>query len=104
MVVVGLLALGLLAVALTLPALLPPLLFGAEPGLAVIVLMLGVFWFRQDRYRRQLVFISGFTRLKAGSSLVRNGKSSKRPRETSTIDAPTPAGVTGSGPSSSAKK
>jgi hypothetical protein len=56
-----------------------------------------VLWVWQERYRRQLVFIPGFTRLKVGSSLIRNGKSSKRPREASTIDAPTPVASPSSG-------
>ena len=41
----------------------------------------------QQHYRRQVVFLPGFSRLKAGSSLVRDG-SHARPREPSTIDAP----------------
>jgi hypothetical protein len=45
-------------------------------------------WFFQRRYRRQVVFMPGFTRLATGSSLVKHG-SSHRPRaEPSTVDAP----------------
>ena len=68
--------------------------YGAQPGIAAVLLVLAGIWMVQERYRRQVVFIPGFTRLKPGSSLVRTGKSSKRPRETSTIDAPAPSGVT----------
>ncbi len=100
--VLGLFGLAALVLALVWPATLPGLFYGCQPGLAVIVLMLGVIWLLQERYRRQLVFIPGFTRLKAGSSLVRTGgRSSKRPREASTIDSP-PADVLG--PASTASK
>ena len=43
-----------------------------------------------QRYKRQLVFMPGFTRVKPGSSLLR-GSSVKRNREPSTIDAPSAA-------------
>lgn len=106
-VLVGLTAMGGLALALTWPALLVALCYGAQPGVAVIVLVLCVLWAWQERYRRQLVFIPGFTRLKVGSSLIRNGRSSKRPREASTIDAPARAssapGVAGAESSGSKK-
>jgi hypothetical protein len=92
---VGLAVVAGLALALTWPALLVALCYGAEPGLVVVVLVLLLLWVWQERYRRQLVFIPGFTRLQAGSSLIRNGKSSRRPREASTVDAPAPSGVAG---------
>jgi hypothetical protein len=44
-----------------------------------------------ERYRRQVVFMPGFTRLKSKSSLIVNTPQ-PRPREPSTVDAPgTPA-------------
>jgi hypothetical protein len=92
-VLVGLVVVAGLALALTWPALLVALCYGAQPGLLVIVAVLAVLWWWQQRYHRQLVFIPGFTRIKAGSSLIRNGKSSKRPREASTIDAPASSGA-----------
>ncbi len=70
------------------PQLVSAVAFGCEPGLVVLALVLGVQWLLQRRYRRQVVFMPGFTRLKQGSSLIRGG-SSNRPREPSTIDAPT---------------
>lgn len=84
--------LGLLVVAVGIlwPNVLPALVYGSEPGAAVLLLVLGVQWMLHRRYRRQIVFMPGFTRLKTGSSLIRtNSGSSNRPRgEPSTIDAP----------------
>jgi hypothetical protein len=93
-VVCGLIALGGLALALLCPAVLPALFYGSQPALLVIVLTLVVLWLLQERYRRQLVFIPGFARLQAGSSLT-HGSKIKRPRDASTVDAPVPAGVVG---------
>jgi hypothetical protein len=60
------------------------LLYGALPGAAALALVLSVQWFLHQRYRRQVVFMPGFTRLKSNSSLLRSG-----PRaEPSTVDAP----------------
>jgi hypothetical protein len=71
------------------PSVLPLVVYGCEPGAAVLVVVLAVQWMLQRRYRRQLVFMPGFTRLKPGSALVRTGGgSSNRPREASTVDAP----------------
>jgi hypothetical protein len=100
--VLGLFGLGGVALAVTCPALLPALFYGSQPALLVIVLMLVVLWLLQERYRRQLVFIPGFARLKAGSSLIHAPKSGKR-RDASTIDAPAPAGVAGQGTTTSKK-
>jgi hypothetical protein len=82
--------LGGLALAVTVflwPDVLPAILYGCEPGVVILVLVLAVEWMLQRRYRRQLVFMPGFSRLKPGSSLVRAGNSN-RPREPSTIDVP----------------
>jgi hypothetical protein len=73
------------ATALLWPGVLPAVLYGCEPGAAVLVVVLAVHWTVQRRYRRQLVFLPGFTRLKTGSSLVRGVS---RPREPSTVDGP----------------
>jgi hypothetical protein len=74
-------------VAIAWPAAVPALAFGCEPGafwlLAVILLQ----WLLHERYRRQIVFMPGFTRVKSGSSLIRPG-SSNRKRELSTVDEP----------------
>src|SRR5262249_60760641 len=84
---VGVSPLGLLA-----PAVLPALLYGCEPGAVVLLAVVGVQWLLHQRYRRQVVFMPGFSRVKSGSSLVRGGSSSNRkrelPREPSTIDEP----------------
>jgi hypothetical protein len=72
------------------PQLAAAVAFGCEPGLVVLALVLGVQWVLQRRYRRQVVFMPGFTRLKTGSSLLRGGKANRPRGEPSTIDAPTP--------------
>jgi hypothetical protein len=70
------------------PDVLGAVAYGIQPGLLVLLLVLGVQWLVQQRYRRQLVFMPGFKRVKAGSSLLRSG-SSNRPRgEPSTVDEP----------------
>ncbi len=69
------------------PSTLPAVVYGCEPGLLVLAVVLTVQWMLQRRYRRQVVFMPGFTRLKPGSSLIRGGSSS-RTREPSTVDVP----------------
>jgi hypothetical protein len=83
------LGLGAAACLLFWPGLLAMLLYGAQPGAAVLVLVLVVQWLLHQRYRRQVVFMPGFTRVKAGSSLIRSSSLQGRPREPSTIDGPT---------------
>jgi hypothetical protein len=78
--------LSLLAVALFRPAVLPVLAYGCEPGVVMLALVIGTQWALQQRYRRQVAFMPGFTRLKPGSSLTR--ASGIRPREPSTVDQP----------------
>jgi hypothetical protein len=69
------------------PNVLPAVVYGCEPGLLILGLVFGFLWVRQQRYRRQLVFMPGFSRLKTGSSLVRSKGSSHRARgEPSTVD------------------
>jgi hypothetical protein len=62
-------------------------------------LFAGGHWLVQARYRRQLVFMTGFSQPKPGSTLVR-GEGSKRGREPSTVDAPgsAPASAAPAGP------
>jgi hypothetical protein len=79
-------ALAVLALALWWPATLPPVIFGSQPGVIVLAVLLGGQWLVQERYRRQVVFLPGFTRLQANSSLAR--AQGKKPREASTIDSP----------------
>jgi hypothetical protein len=87
---IGVVACGGMALGLVWPAVLPAVVYGAQPGLAVLLLILAFQWMLQERYRRQVVFMPGFTRLKANSSLIVNVPS--RPREASTVDAPATGG------------
>ena len=82
-----LLGVGMLTAAVLCPAVVPPLVFGLQPGLVLFVVFVGIHWIWQERYRRQLVFMPGFTRAKPHSTMVRSN-AAKRPREESTIDAP----------------
>jgi hypothetical protein len=80
---------GLVAMGLVWPALIPAILYGAAPGIVVLLVMLLGHWLLHERYRRRLVFMPGFTRIKGGSSLLRVNSTS-RALEPSTIDAPLP--------------
>jgi hypothetical protein len=71
------------------PEILPAVLFGALPGLVLLAVLLALQWMVHQRYRRQLVFMPGFTRVKTGSSLIRPS-SVNRNREPSTVDVPPP--------------
>jgi hypothetical protein len=87
------LGLAIVLAGLYWPGIFGPVLYGAEPGFLVLAVMLLLQWGLQQRYRRQVVFLPGFARVKAGSSLIRNGSSNAaaRPRgEPSTVDAPPP--------------
>ena len=92
-----LLAASLLTLGVLCPAALSPVLFGVQPGLVLFLVFVASHWCMQERYRRQLVFMTGFTRAKPNSTLIRTN-SAKRPREASTVDspgappAPTPSG------------
>ena len=66
------------------PAALPVVAYGCEPGALVLVLAMGVHALRRARYRRQVVFMPGFKRVKSGSSLIQGNN--QRKREPSTID------------------
>jgi hypothetical protein len=85
------------------PGVLGAILYGCEPGALVLLPVLGIQWLMHQRYRRQVVFLPGFTRVKAGSSLVRG--SSNRPRgEPSTVDGdPAASGAPRSAESGSKK-
>ena len=86
-VAVAIVALVVLMTGVLWPTLLPVALYGSEPGIVVLALVLGFLWLRQQRYRRQLIFMPGFSRMAPGSSVVRTGGSSRLPREASTVDA-----------------
>jgi hypothetical protein len=91
-----LVGLAVLVIGLLWPSLLPALVFGIEPGVVVLLVVIGVQWLLQRRYRRQLLFMPSFSRLGPGSSIVRNGatgtSSSQRRRDPSTVDVP-PSGA-----------
>jgi hypothetical protein len=114
------LGLSVAVIGLLWPGLLTALLYGGQPGLAVLLVVLAVQWLLHERYRRRIVFLPGFRRVATGSSMVRKGRteagafansaraepegkpavgaqnnrssSGARPRgEPSTVDAPPPA-------------
>jgi hypothetical protein len=88
-VLVAGMALGAVAAGLAWPAVFPAVAYGCQPGAVVLVLLLGVQWLLHRRYRRQVVFMPGFTRAKPASVLTRGSSASQhRPREVSTVDAP----------------
>jgi hypothetical protein len=71
------------------PSTLPTIVYGCEPGVLILLLVASSLSWRQSRYRRQVVFMPGFTRVAPGSSVMRTTSgSSLRPRgEPSTVDA-----------------
>ncbi|MGE3809341.1 MAG: hypothetical protein AB7K24_32145, partial [Gemmataceae bacterium] len=69
------------------PAVLPALLYGIEPGVVVLIVVLSVYWMLQQHYQRQVVFLPSFTRLKPGATVDR-GTQTSWPKEPSTVDAP----------------
>jgi hypothetical protein len=85
---VGAFSLGVVAFAVLCPAASAPVLFGMQPGVVLLLVFIGVHLLLQEKYRRQLVFLPGFTRAKPNSTIVRSSSAAKRPREASTVDAP----------------
>src|SRR5262249_10296184 len=87
---------GLLA-----PGVLPAVAYGCEPALLVLLVVVGLHWLLYQRYRRQVVFLPGFSRAKPGSSLNRPSSNRLRPappvREPSTVDAPPERGSSAPG-------
>ncbi len=91
LLVAGSLALGAAIVwaGLSHPQVLAQIFYVAQPGLAVVAVVLAAGLLVRGRYRRQVLFLPGFTRPPAsGSSLFRNGSSARGRREPTTIDAP----------------
>jgi hypothetical protein len=86
-VAVGGLVLAGVVAAVWWPDLVPAVVYGCEPGIVVLIAILGVQWVLHQRYRRQVVFLPSFTRLKQGSSLER-ANNLPPSREPSTVDAP----------------
>jgi hypothetical protein len=77
------------------PGLLTAVMYGCEPGMVIFGLVIIIQWMLQERYRRRVVFLPGFTRLERGSSMARAGSGDRSRIEPSTVDAPppTPSGV-----------
>jgi hypothetical protein len=82
---------GTITLGFVWPVAFAALAYGCEPALVVISVLLLTLWLRQERYRRQLVFIPGFSRSKLDSSLLRRD-SGRHSRESSTVDAPAGSG------------
>lgn len=78
--------LGMLVAAVSAlwPSTLPLLTYGCEPAALVLLLVVCVQWTLHQRYRRRLIFLPSFTRVKGGSSLIR--PTSQPLREPSTVD------------------
>jgi hypothetical protein len=84
---IGGIGLIVLAAAILWPGIIPAIVFGAEPGAVVVLILLSGQWLIQQRHRRRVVFLPSFTRLKAGSSIIRT-RPATPPREPTTVDAP----------------
>jgi hypothetical protein len=82
------LVLSLIGAAVWAPGVVTAVVYGCEPGLVVFLLILGVQWMLHQRYRRQVVFLPSFSRMKPSSSLVRKETGSRPRGEPSTVDAP----------------
>src|SRR5262249_9076705 len=64
------------AVGLVWPGLLGAILYGCQPGMVVLLIVLAVQWLVRERYRRRVVFLPGFRRLTTGASMARRGVAS----------------------------
>jgi len=85
--VIGGLGLIALSAAMFWPGIAPAVIYGCEPGIVVVTGLLGAQWLIHQRYRRQVVFLPGFTRVKSGSSIIR-ARAPARMLEPTTVDAP----------------
>jgi hypothetical protein len=84
----ALLGIGVLVAGLLWPSALPAVAYGCQPGLVVLLVVIGVQWSLQRRYRNRVVFMPAFSRTLPGSSVIRGSGSSQRRHEPSTVDAP----------------
>jgi hypothetical protein len=82
---------ALAATAILRPAILAAILYGCEPAVVVLVVVLFVQWLLHERRRRQVVFLPNFSRKRSGSSLI-PGAAPPGKREPSTVDHPQGAG------------
>ena len=71
-VLLAVLAGGMAAFTLSFPAGWMGILFGLQPGILLFLVFIGVHWLVQERYKRQLVFLPGFSRPKPGSTISRS--------------------------------
>lgn len=69
------------------PGVLSVVIYGCEPGLVTLLVLLTAHGLLQFRQRRRAASLSGFARLQPGSSFIRSAPSD-RPRSLSTIDDP----------------
>jgi hypothetical protein len=72
----------------TYPQPLTVLLYVAQPGLAVLVVVLGTRWLLQRRYRRQVLFLPSLAHPQTSGSSSGRGGGNRARREPTTIDAP----------------
>lgn len=86
-VAAALIAVAVVSVAVAWPSVLRVVAYGCQPGICVLLGVLVLHWMLQERYRRQIVFLPGFSRVTGGSSLIR-AAAAGRPREPTTVDAP----------------
>lgn len=76
---------GIVALGLFHENLLPAIFVGAQPGLAVLLLIVAGHWIIQERTRRNAQHVPAFSRVPLGSTLIRTAP---KPHSPSTIDAP----------------
>ncbi len=74
-----------LAAGIFAPGLAAAVLYGMQPGVLVLLPLLSLQWWLYRRYRRQVVFLPGFSRPR-GSSIVTPSGSGRSRGEPSTID------------------
>lgn len=86
--VVAVLGILLAAVSVLWPGTFPVLIYGCQPAALILLLVVGVQWMLHQRYRRRLIFMPGFTRVKGGSSLIQPAVIAGR--EPSTVDQQPP--------------
>ncbi len=81
------LAAGSLTAGICVRVLAAAVLYGMQPGVLVLLPLLSLQWWLYRRYRRQVVFLPGFSRPR-GSSVVPAAGSGRSRGEPSTIDTP----------------
>jgi len=62
---------GFIVLAVVAPQVWVAVIYSAQPGLIVAVLLLGLVWVQQQRWRRRVVMLPGFKRVAPGSSRAR---------------------------------